>query len=113
MSASPTQLSRKYLRDLGYEVAIVEKRIPGKPITQDLFGCIDIIAVSEWGRILWVQTTSHNGGNMAKRRRKLEESDIVPLLGMNANKVLLHGWHKANGRWQLKQEEILPAGAAA
>lgn len=113
MSNSPTALSLKYLRDLGFEAAVVEKWNPHAKIRQDLFGCIDIVAVSEWGRILWVQATSHNGGNMASRRRKLEESDIVPFLNMNSNKVILHGWHKANGRWQLKQEEILPAGAAA
>lgn len=111
MAASPTALSLKYLRDLGYEAAVVEKWNPHAKIRQDLFGVIDIVAVSEWGRVLWVQSTTKT--NMSSRRRKLEESDIVPLLGMNANKVLLHGWHKANGRWQLKQEEILPAGAAA
>jgi hypothetical protein len=34
-----------WLRSLGYEVQVVEKRVPHTWVTQDLFGCIDILAL--------------------------------------------------------------------
>src|SRR3546814_19661392 len=34
---SPTSRSLKHLRDLGYAAAVVERRVPAKPITIDLF----------------------------------------------------------------------------
>src|SRR3546814_1554249 len=87
---SPTSRSLKHLRDLGYAAAVVERRVPGKPITIDLFGCIDLVAVDERGRIAWVQTTT--ASNMASRRNKLKDNDILPFLAMNGNRVILHGW---------------------
>src|SRR3546814_21183342 len=103
---NPTSRSHKPLRDLGYAAAVVERRVPGKPITIDLFGCIDLVAVDERGRIAWVQTTT--ASNMASRRNKLKDNDIQPFLAMNGNRVILNGWKKTNGRWQVK-EEVMPA----
>jgi hypothetical protein len=103
MATSPTQLSLKRLRELGYEAAVVEKWNPHAKIRQDLFGCIDILALDESGRSIWVQTTS--ASNMAARRTKLKANDILPRLAMRG-KVLLHGWKKVNGRWLCKEEEI-------
>src|SRR3546814_21044036 len=86
---NPTSRSHKPLRDLGYAAAVVERRVPGKPITIDLFGCIDLVAVDERGRIAWVQTTT--ASNMASRRNKVKDNDILPFLAMNGNRVIKIG----------------------
>jgi hypothetical protein len=41
----------------------------------DIFGVFDIVAVQRGTHAMkWVQLTTHNGGNMAARRRKILDS---------------------------------------
>ena len=54
---SPTQRSLRKLRDLGYTCAVVANWNSHAHIRQDLFGCIDILAVRP-GEILGVQATT-------------------------------------------------------
>lgn len=70
MKTSPTQRALAELRKLGFTAAVVEKWNPHAHIRQDLFGCIDIIAVFPGFGILAVQATSGEGGNHAARRAK-------------------------------------------
>lgn len=103
--SSPTQRSLKHLRDLGFAADVVERWIPGANIRRDMFQIVDIYALDEYGRSIYVQTTS--ASNMAARRAKIQTSDILPLLALRG-KVLLHGWKKVNGRWALKEEVVEP-----
>lgn len=108
MTALPTSRSLKHLRDRGFAADVVERWIPAAQVRRDLFGCIDIVALTKSGKVLWVQTTS--ASNMAARRDKLKDNEILPFLTMNGNRVLLHGWQKKNGRWACKEEEVTVHG---
>ena len=65
----------------------------------DLFGIIDILAVSD-NEILMVQTTSKS--NMRSRVIKIEDSDALPVLRKAEISIHVHGWYKENGRWRVK-----------
>ena len=65
---SPTQRTLAYLRQNGYDTAIVEKWNDRLKIRQDLFGFIDVLAVGPLGTIA-VQTTTKT--NFAARWNKI------------------------------------------
>jgi hypothetical protein len=102
---SPTQRTLEHLRGNGYPlVQVVEKWNPHARIRQDLFGIIDVLAVSEID-IIAVQSTS--GANVAKRIAKLAESEALPVLLKAGIRVVVHGWRKnAAGRWVLREVEL-------
>lgn len=54
-----TELTLKYLRDLGYEAQVVEKYNSLTRQRKDLFGVIDIIAIKRGEPLLGVQSTSY------------------------------------------------------
>lgn len=103
--SSPTQRTLKHLRDLGYPlVQVVEKWNPHARIRQDLFGIIDVVAVSDT-EIVAVQSTS--GGNVAARVAKIVESAALPILQRVGIRVIVHGWRKAaNGRYVLREVDL-------
>jgi hypothetical protein len=68
MAASPSQRTLELLRKQGYMAQVVEKRIPHRPISVDLFGCIDILAVKPGSPVLGVQATSRS--NQSARFKK-------------------------------------------
>lgn len=99
---SPTQRSLKHLRDLGYPlVQVVERWNPYAKVRQDLFGIIDVLAVSD-NSIVAVQTTS--GSNVSARITKMRESVALPILKKAGILVVVHGWRKLKGRWALREE---------
>jgi hypothetical protein len=107
---SPTARTLALLRSRGYRAAVVEHWNPYAKIRQDLFGCLDIVAVG-LGRTLGVQTTS--GSNVAARVAKLQNAEAVPEL-LNAGWLLLVvGWRKAvNGRWTWRAVKVSEPGPA-
>ena len=67
---SPTSRTLEWLREQGYTAAVTEHWNPHVGIRQDLFGCLDILAVC--GPLtVGVQATSDNGGNMSARVKKI------------------------------------------
>ena len=63
---SPTSRSLAHLRKLGFTVGITEKWNPYAHIRQDLFGCIDMVAIKKDVKgVLGIQTTSDT--NIAHR----------------------------------------------
>lgn len=72
MAKSPTQKAMEYLRKLGYEADKVEQRvpIPGKHVTCDLFGCIDVIGMKAGKPLLAVQATSRDNVNARMKKSK-------------------------------------------
>jgi hypothetical protein len=108
-STTMTKRSLDYLRDQGYEVAVVERWFDfperkngfptGKMIKQrmDCFGFADLVAVHmDKPGTLYIQTTSRD--NQAARRQKILESrSIVPIL-RSGNRVHVHGWAKGGAR---------------
>jgi hypothetical protein len=101
---SPTARSLEYLRKSYPLVQVVEKWNPHARIRQDLFGIIDVIAVSET-EIVGVQSTS--GDHVANRVQKIAESEALPILLKAGIRVIVHGWRKnAAGRWVLREVEL-------
>ena len=93
---SPTQLSLRYLRKAGYQVAIAEHwfQPPGAAHgrRRDLFGFIDLVAAGH-GHCVLVQTTTKH--NMKARMRKVQEDCYAPaheLLSVPGISIHFHGW---------------------
>jgi hypothetical protein len=100
--SSPTRRSLEHLRKSGADlVAVVERWNPHAKIRQDLFGCVDVLAIHGETTIA-VQATS--GSNVASRVTKLTESPALPVMRAAGWRILVHGWRKAaNGRWVLRE----------
>ena len=66
---SPTQRTLAWLREQGYTAAVTEHWNPHAGIRQDLFGCLDIVAICG-AQTVGVQATSDN--NIAARVAKIK-----------------------------------------
>jgi hypothetical protein len=67
---SPTARALAECRKRGYIAQVVERRIPYQFVTIDLFGCIDIIAITPTD-IIGIQATGGDSGNHAARVHKI------------------------------------------
>lgn len=96
MPNSPTQRSLKKIRTEGAIVsAIVERFIHAINMRQDLFGCIDILAIKPGGKTLAVQTTS--GQCIPDHLRKMLGKEKAMKAMLDAGwEIELHGWRKIN-----------------
>lgn len=103
--SSPTQRTLKHLRAAGYPlVQVVERWNPHARVRQDLFGIIDVVAVSDT-EIVGVQATS--GSNVSARVAKIVESDAIQILRKVGVRVLVHGWRKnSKGRYVLREVDL-------
>jgi hypothetical protein len=99
MSTSPTQLSLDLLRKMGYTCAITEHWNSFAKIRQDLFGFIDILALADGG-VIGVQTTTCS--NISARVKKIREHQNIAAVRKSGIQVMVHGWHKEDGRWKCK-----------
>lgn len=101
---TPTQRSMAHLKAQGYRVAVVERWNPHVRIRQDLFGCIDLLAIKE-GETLAVQTTS--GSNVAARVKKIAEAEAIGDIRAAGWAFHVHGWRKnSKGKWVLRVEDV-------
>ncbi len=106
MPMSPTQLSIRLLKKRGFKIVqVVERWNPHARKRQDLFGCIDVLAVG-FGDTVGVQATSHNGGNVAARVRKVADADAVDHLRDADWTLLVHGWYKDGRLWRVREVDI-------
>ena len=115
---TPTRRTLQMLRKQGATVAVVEKFNPGARVRQDLFGCIDIVAL-EPGQsgVLGIQATTTS--NMAARRHKIALEPRAALWMACGNRLQIIGWAKRGPRgkrkvWQASVENVadgIPAGA--
>jgi hypothetical protein len=98
---SPTQRSLKLLRSQGMTVQVVERYNQFARRRIDLFGFIDIVAVSDCS-IIGVQTTS--GSNVSARLEKIrEERRDAALAWLRAGgRIHIHGWRKIGPRGKKK-----------
>lgn len=98
MSNSPTSLTLAHMRKQGYRADVVEKTVPKTFIKKDLFGIIDVLCVGK-GDTIGIQCTSDNGGNVAKRVRKMQEAEAIGDLREAGWELWVVGWRKKKGRW--------------
>lgn len=93
---SPTQRTLALLRANGYKAAVVEHWNHYAKIRQDLFGCIDIVAVGH-GRTLGVQACA--SASISARTAKMGKAIALPELVGAGWEMLVIGWRKpANAR---------------
>lgn len=103
-----TQLSLAEMRSRGYElVDVVEHTIPKTFIKRDLWTIADLLCVGgPANEIVAVQVTSDNGGNVAKRRDKIVESDEIQILRRVGIRFLVHGWKMRDGKHVLRELDL-------
>src|SRR5512141_439353 len=100
-SISPTVLSLRYLRGLGYDCEVAEKfvRFPPPGHRKDLFGFIDLFALCA-GRTVAVQTTSDS--NLAARVNKIRSHERYWSVRRALWIIEVHGWKKVGNRWRVR-----------
>lgn len=105
---SPTQRTLAECRKRGWTAQVVERWNPHARIRQDLFGCIDILAMHEGG-LLAIQACA--GSSHATRRAKaLAEPRIAQWLE-TGNAFEIWSWSKRGARgkrktWTLRAEGV-------
>jgi hypothetical protein len=99
--SSPTQRSLALMRERGFYAEVVERWIPGANIRRDLFGFGDVLCLSDAGELALVQSTSDS--NVAARVTKIAESPLVGRVRKAGIRILVHGWKKVKGRWQVRE----------
>lgn len=115
---SPTQRTKAKLLAEGWAfVVIVERWNAFAHCRQDLFGCIDVLAL-RGDCILAVQVTT--AGKISNRLAKIKENAAAAVwLGSTSRKFVIHGWGKFGARgerktWQcrervIEQKDFLPS----
>lgn len=107
---SPTSRSLAECRRRGWIAQVVEKWNPHARVRQDLFGCIDIVAVQE-GQILGIQACA-GSSHAARRDKALAEPRLRAWLDAGA-RFEVWSWAKQGPRgkrktWTLRREEVKP-----
>lgn len=91
--SSPMERTLKYLRDRGYHAEVTERWVPGARIRKDLWGFVDVLAISPTN-MLAVQCTS--ASNVSARVKKIADSEHLPILRGLGVDIHVHGW--TNGK---------------
>lgn len=104
--SSPTSRTLEVMRERGYIAEVVEKWIPQARKRKDLFGFIDILAIhpERAGDVVGVQATS--GSNVSARIDKIVNHENVSAVRKANIRILVHGWAKRKGRWQLREVDV-------
>lgn len=107
---SPTVLSLKHYRDMGYVAWVVEKFNSFAKVRQDFLGCIDILCFKgSVPGVIGIQTTTD--ANFNKRIYKAMQNEYLEEWMKAGNKFIVHGWGKHGPRgkrklWELKTHEL-------
>lgn len=104
---SATALTLKECKSRGWIAQTVEQTIPHTFIKRDLFGAIDIIAVTERG-ILGIQATS--APNHAARANKALEEPRLQAWLKAGGLFGVWSWSKKGRLWELREEEAVLRG---
>jgi hypothetical protein len=106
--SSPTQRTLAECKKRGWVAAIVEKWNPHARIRQDLFGVIDILAITPSG-ILGIQACA-GSSHSARAEKCRAEPRVSAWLGAGAS-LAVWSWSKRGARgkrklWALREESI-------
>lgn len=106
---SPTSRTLQECRRLGWIAQVVEHRVPRLWITRDLFGVIDVVALTDTGEILGIQACV--GASHAARRDKIL-AELRALRWLECRgRLEVWSWTKQGAvgkrkRWTLRDEKI-------
>jgi hypothetical protein len=84
---TPTALTMRYMRRSGYLVDVAERWVPRANVRRDLFGIIDLIAITIGEPVLAVQCTSLS--HVSARLKKARQSPALAV------------WLKTGSRFQV------------
>ena len=108
---SPTQRTLRVLRQQGAICGITEHWNYYVGIRQDLFGFIDLIALTSDRGIVGMQCCARSGH--AAHRKKILENEVAPEWIKSGGKIEIWSWAKQKlerggkaERWMAKVEEI-------
>lgn len=97
--------SLNLLRNDGYTAQVVERYNVYAKRKVDLFGVIDIVAISpHQNGVLGVQVTSK--GNIYHRAKKVRQNRNMAVWLAAGNMFEIHGWYKEKNRWKVKRIPI-------
>jgi hypothetical protein len=109
---TPTARTLTLLRRRGYVADVAERWVPHANIRRDLFGCIDVVAVSIDQRgVLGIQATSlPNIGARLAKARTLPALETWLAAG---NRFEVWGWGRRGRRWRVKVVAVQAGDLAA
>jgi hypothetical protein len=121
---SPTARTLALLREHGYHVGVVERFCHITKRRHDLFGCIDVVAVSRRPWIhsctLGIQVTSGSNGAARVKKIKTEAREGAEAWLMAGNRLFVHAWSKRKKKrggkaytWECREVEITLADLEA
>jgi hypothetical protein len=102
--ASPTQLTIRHYLERGYLVDVVERWVPRANIRRDLFGVIDLVAITADEPLIGIQATSIS--NVSARLAKARASAALAVWLRTGARFIVIGWAKRAGRWHPKIVEM-------
>ncbi len=105
---SPTQRTLAECKRRGWTAAVVERYNPHARVRVDLFGVIDLVAITPGG-ILGIQACA--GSSHSARREKILSEPRVALWLKAGGLLAVWSWAKRGARgerklWQLREESI-------
>lgn len=108
MAETPTSRSLAECRKRGWTAQVVERWNPYAKVRIDLFGFLDIVALTPEG-ILGIQATSND--NVAARVAKIREAPTFPAWVAAGGQTAVWGWAKKGPRgsrkqWALREVEV-------
>lgn len=112
--SSPTSRTLQMLRADGWYAQTVEKWNQFAHIRQDLFGCIDIVAIKTGCKILGIQATSESNVN-ARVYKSAACDTLATWLATGHAEFWVIGWGK-RGNWyypiclEILHEDLFAAG---
>lgn len=87
---SPTAKTMAYYRQAGYLVDVAERWVPGANIRKDLFGVIDLVAITPDEPIMAIQATSLS--NLPARVAKARASSALAVWLRTGARFVIIGW---------------------
>jgi hypothetical protein len=100
MAASPSQRTLTLLRKEGFTAQVVEKKVPYSHLSQDLFGCIDILGIKAGEPVLAIQATSR--ANQSARYKKSIATPALRVWLATGSRFQIWGWALTGPRGKMK-----------
>jgi hypothetical protein len=110
VKTSPTQRALAECKRRGWTAQVVERWNPYAKVRQDLFGVIDIVALTPDG-IVGIQATGGQGGNHAARVAKIAAEPKAQLWKAAGGKLVVWSWALRGARgeakvWTMREENV-------
>lgn len=97
-------VQRRWFEKHGWAYYRAEKANAWGAVNQDMWGCIDYLAVHEQHGFLLVQTCIQD--DVAKRERKIQAAAEIQKWLRAGGRVEIHGWHKPQARWEVRRHQL-------